>query len=52
MKKAKVGTHKGDIAEGFLQFHVDFNISETREVSDDIVLRKVQQYSGSASNKY
>ncbi|KAL3894233.1 MAG: hypothetical protein SGCHY_005395 [Lobulomycetales sp.] len=49
MKKAKVGTHKGDIGEAFSQYHVDFTISEAREISDEIVLQKVQRYSGSKS---
>lgn len=49
MTKAKVGTHKGSIQEKFAPYHVDFDISSTREISDALVLQKVQAASGSRS---
>jgi hypothetical protein len=49
MKKAKTATHKGAINERFAPFHVEFVISEANEIGDDIVLNKVQTYSGSKS---
>ncbi|KAJ3384985.1 hypothetical protein HDU92_003294 [Lobulomyces angularis] len=49
MKKAKVSTNKGEVNEKFSPFHVDFTISEKKEINDDIILAKVQAYSGSKS---
>ncbi|KAJ3283747.1 hypothetical protein HK104_010237 [Borealophlyctis nickersoniae] len=49
MKKAKISTHKGAIQEQFSPFHVDFTISERREIDDKIILDKVSGYSGSRS---
>lgn len=47
MQKAKIGTHKGSINDAFNQFHVDFTITEKKEISDIIVSQKVAQTSGS-----
>ncbi len=47
MNKAKVATYKGALSELFAPFHVDFVVSEKKEISDSIVMEKVQQASGS-----
>jgi len=49
MKKAKISTHKGGITTAFGPFHVDFDVSSPREISDDIILNKVASNSGSKS---
>jgi len=49
MKKAKISVHKGKVNEMFSNFHVDFMVSSINEISQDIVMRKVSQYSGSRS---
>jgi len=49
MKKAKISTHKGGITSAFGPFHVDFDVSSPREISDDIILHKVASNSGSKS---
>jgi hypothetical protein len=49
MKKAKISTHKGAITSAFGSYHVDFDVSSARELSDDIVHEKVASNSGSKS---
>ncbi|OUM61083.1 hypothetical protein PIROE2DRAFT_45604, partial [Piromyces sp. E2] len=49
MKKAKISVHKGKVNEMFSNFHVDFMISSLNEISNEIVMRKVSQNSGSRS---
>ncbi|KAI8807232.1 hypothetical protein BJ742DRAFT_813864 [Cladochytrium replicatum] len=49
MKKAKIATHKGGVSEAFTPFHVDLTVSVDSELSDEIVLSKVQAMSGSKS---
>ncbi|KCV72181.1 hypothetical protein H696_01583 [Fonticula alba] len=48
MTKAKVGTHQGAVLETFHPYHVSMNLSgEPGEISHQIVMDKVQLYSGS-----
>jgi hypothetical protein len=49
MKKAKISVHKGKVNETFSNYHVDFMISSLNEISNEIVMRKVSQNSGSRS---
>jgi len=49
MKKAKISVHKGKVNEVFSNFHVDFMVSSLNEISNEIVMRKVSQNSGSRS---
>ncbi|KAI8911539.1 hypothetical protein EDD86DRAFT_245818 [Gorgonomyces haynaldii] len=50
MSKAKVSTFKGGLIDKFSPYHVDLTISETREISDQIIADKVASASGSRSN--
>jgi len=52
MKKAKISVHKGKVNEMFSNFHVDFMISSLNEISNEIVMRKVSQNSGSRKYAY
>ncbi|KAJ3185836.1 hypothetical protein HDU85_001205 [Gaertneriomyces sp. JEL0708] len=49
MKKAKISTHKGGVNELFSPYHVDFTISEKREIDDRIIADRVGAVSGSRS---
>ncbi|KNC97305.1 uncharacterized protein SPPG_07234 [Spizellomyces punctatus DAOM BR117] len=49
MKKAKISTHKGGVTEHFAPYHVDFTISERREIDDTVIMNKVSRVSGSRS---
>ena len=49
VSKAKVATYKGILGELFSPFHVDFVVETAREISDSIVMDKVQLASGSKS---
>lgn len=49
MKKAKISVHKGKVNEMFSNYHVDFMISSLNEISNEIIMRKVSQCSGSRS---
>ncbi|KAI8814824.1 hypothetical protein BJ742DRAFT_766030 [Cladochytrium replicatum] len=42
-------THKGAVTEAFPPFHVDLTVSDASELSDEIILGKVQAMSGSKS---
>jgi len=48
VQKAKMTTHKGSITKLIGQFHNDINCSNTQELSDDIVMRKVRDASGTS----
>jgi hypothetical protein len=48
VQKAKMTTHKGSITKLIGQFHNDINCSNTSELSDDIVMRKVRDASGTS----
>jgi len=52
MKKAKISVHKGKVNETFSNYHVDFMISSLNEISNEIVMRKVSQNSGSRKYGY
>jgi len=49
MKKAKVATNKGAVTGVLSPYHVAFEVSSTHELSDEILLAKVQENSGSKS---
>jgi len=48
VQKAKMTTHKGSITKLIGQFHNDINVSNPSELSDDIVMRKVRDASGTS----
>ncbi len=48
-KKATVATHKGSVVDKFGSSHVTVEISGEHEISDEIILSKVQESSGSKS---
>jgi len=50
MKKADIGTKKGAIDDLFRPFHVDFQVSEKKDLSTAIVMDKVAAASGKKSN--
>ena len=48
-KKAIIATHKGGVVDGFGAIHLTVEISGSQEISDEILLAKVQEASGSKS---
>lgn len=50
IKKAKLATHKGAVQEVYAQFHVDFYVSTTNEISKSAIDAKVSAASGSANH--
>lgn len=48
-KKAVVATHKGGVVDGFGSIHLTVEISGSHEISDESLLAKVQEASGSKS---
>lgn len=49
MHKARLGTHKGDIQKLFEPYHVDLAFTSKSEISDEVILKKIQENSGSRS---
>ncbi|RKP04345.1 hypothetical protein CXG81DRAFT_23120 [Caulochytrium protostelioides] len=49
MARAKASTSVGAVQALFQPYHVDFNISDPSEISDESFLNKVQTFSGSKS---
>jgi hypothetical protein len=49
MQKAKTTTHKGGIERFIGQFHVSLEVENVEELSNEIVMSKVQDASGSAN---
>lgn len=49
MHKARLGTHKGEILKLFEPYHVDLNFTSKSEISDEVILKKIQENSGSRS---
>jgi len=49
MHRARLGTHKGAINSLFAPYHVDLEASHKSELSDEIVMRKIQDTSGTRS---
>ncbi len=50
MKKAEITTRAGAIEKVFGQFHVQFDISKTTDITEQAVMDKVGNASGSKSN--
>jgi hypothetical protein len=48
VQKAKVTTHKGSISKLIGQYHNDLNCSNLDELSEDIIMRKVRDASGTS----
>jgi hypothetical protein len=48
VQKAKMTTHKGSITKLIGQFHNDINCSNVSELSEDIIMRKVRDASGTS----
>jgi len=46
VQKGKMTTHKGSITSLIGQFHTDINCSEFNELSEEIIMRKVHEASG------
>jgi hypothetical protein len=46
VQKAKMTTHKGSITNLIGQFHIDINCSEFDELSEEIIMRRVHEASG------
>jgi len=49
MHRARLGTHTGAVKDLFAPYHVDLNCNHKEELSDDIILRKIQENSGTRS---
>jgi len=49
MHKARLGTYSGAVKELFVPYHVDINTSSVSELTDDIILKLIQENSGSRS---
>eukprot|EP01132_Coremiostelium_polycephalum_P002129 gene2129-2623_t len=49
LQKGRISVTTGGVKQFFAPFHVDFLISSTSEISDDIVMNKIQETSGSGS---
>jgi len=48
MHRARLGTHKGNVTELFSPYHVDINATQLGELTDDLVMQKIQDASGTA----
>jgi hypothetical protein len=48
VQKGKMTTHKGSITQLVGQFHTDLNCSDLSEVSEDLIMNKVQDASGTS----
>lgn len=49
MRKATIATHKGAVLEVIGQYHVDVTATSLNELSHDIIMAKVTDFSGSGS---
>jgi len=49
MHKARLGTYSGAVKELFVPYHVDINTSSKSELTDEIILKLIQENSGSRS---
>eukprot|EP01116_Phalansterium_solitarium_P022718 TRINITY_DN7607_c0_g2_i1.p1 TRINITY_DN7607_c0_g2~~TRINITY_DN7607_c0_g2_i1.p1 ORF type:complete len:541 (+),score=182.19 TRINITY_DN7607_c0_g2_i1:50-1624(+) len=49
MHRARLGTHKGEVEALATPYHVDILASQRSELTDDIVLTKIQETSGTKS---
>jgi len=49
MHKARLGTYSGAVKELFVPYHVDINTSSNSELTDEIILKLIQENSGSRS---
>ncbi|TPX32720.1 hypothetical protein SmJEL517_g04197 [Synchytrium microbalum] len=50
VKRGRMGIVKGSVSKLFEPYHVDFEINEAREISENIVIEKVNQAAGVANN--
>jgi len=48
MQRANLGVHSGDVTALLRPFHVDVGCSDHSEISDDIIMQKVKNASGTA----
>ena len=48
MRKARITTHKGTVLSFLGQYHTDISCSNHNEISQDIIMTKVQDASGTA----
>ena len=49
MQKARISVHQGKMREFIGQFHVDITASNKNEVTDEIIMEKISDASGSGS---
>jgi len=49
MHRARMGTHKGSVNELFAPYHVDLIVTNKSEITDEIIMQKIQDASGSGS---
>lgn len=49
MHRARLGTHKGSVTELFSPYHTDIIAAHKDELSDDIIMQKISDASGTAS---
>jgi len=49
MHRARLGTHKGAINSIFAPYHVDVEAAHKNELSDEILMRKIQDTTGTRS---
>jgi len=48
MHRARLGTHKGAVQALFLPYHVDITVSQKSELSDEVIVQKIAEASGTA----
>jgi len=49
MHRARLGTHQGAVRSLFTPYHVDISCTHVNELSDEILMQKIQDASGSGS---
>lgn len=49
MQRARLGVYSGSVKKFIGQFHVDLNVSEPSELTDQVISEKIQDASGSGS---
>jgi len=49
MHKARLGTHKGAVTDLFAPYSVDLSATSKDEISDEVILNKIQENSGTKS---
>jgi hypothetical protein len=51
-KRGRFGVVKGDVTKHLQPYHVDFEISSSKEISEDIVAKKIAEASGTANKTH